>query len=75
MQILPISHLINTAEISQRCRESIEPTYIKKDALHLACAVHSNSQYFITTDKKLLNLKLNQIKICKPIDFINEMEG
>lgn len=46
-----------------------------KDALHIACAVYSNSEYFITTDKKLLNLKLNDIKICSPIEFINDMEG
>lgn len=46
-----------------------------KDALHIACAVYSNSEYFITTDKRLLNLKLKEIKICSPIEFINDMEG
>lgn len=46
-----------------------------KDALHIACAVFSNCDYFLTTDKKLLNLKLEEIKIYNPIDFIMEMEG
>ena len=28
----------------------------EKDALHLACAIKSDPDYFITTDKKLLNI-------------------
>jgi predicted nucleic acid-binding protein len=46
-----------------------------KDALHIASAVCSNCDYFITTDKKLLNTVIKEIKICNPIDFISEMEG
>lgn len=46
-----------------------------KDALHVSCGVYSGCDYFITTDKKLLNLKIEGIKICNPIDFIIEMEG
>ncbi|NLN83632.1 MAG: type II toxin-antitoxin system VapC family toxin [Firmicutes bacterium] len=46
-----------------------------KDALHIASAVYGKSEYFITTDKKLLNLKLDDIKICSPIKFINDTEG
>ena len=45
-----------------------------KDALHIACAIEANSEYFITTDKKLLNFISNDIKIVNPIEFINEME-
>lgn len=46
-----------------------------KDALHVSCGVYSGCDYFITTDKKLLNLKIDEIKICNPMDFIIEMEG
>jgi len=46
-----------------------------KDALHIASAVYSGCDYFITTDKKLLNTGIKEIKICNPIDFIGEMEG
>ncbi len=46
-----------------------------KDALHIACAVFSHCNYFLTTDRKLLNLELKEIKIYNPIDFIIEMEG
>ena len=46
-----------------------------KDALHAACAVFSDCDYFITTDRKLLNLKIKEIEISSPIDFAIEMEG
>mgnify|MGYP000942754935 FL=1 len=46
-----------------------------KDALHVACAVFSDCDYFITTDRKLLSLKIKEIKISSPIDFAIEMEG
>ena len=45
-----------------------------KDALHIACGVYSGSDYFITTDKRLLKLKLHEIKIVNPITFIDELE-
>jgi predicted nucleic acid-binding protein len=45
-----------------------------KDALHIACSVYTNSDYFITTDKQLFNLKLNDIKIINPLTFMNELE-
>jgi hypothetical protein len=44
-----------------------------KDALHIACCVYANSDYFVTTDKQLFNLKLDDIKIINPLTFINEM--
>jgi hypothetical protein len=45
-----------------------------KDALHIACAIHSGCDYFITTDKKLLNKNIEGIKIVSPIDFVSETE-
>jgi len=45
-----------------------------KDALHIACSVYTNSDYFLTTDKHLYNLKLDEIKIINPLTFINEVE-
>ncbi|GHT04936.1 hypothetical protein AGMMS49525_11750 [Bacteroidia bacterium] len=43
-----------------------------KDALHIACAVDANADCFITTDKKLLNTNVKEIKIINPLMFINE---
>lgn len=47
-----------------------------KDALHLACAIDANCDYFITTDdgiiKKMSSSSL--IKVRNPIEFINLTE-
>ena len=45
-----------------------------KDALHIACAIKSGCEYFITTDEKLTNKTLTDIKIINPIDFVREEE-
>ena len=44
------------------------------DALHLACAIISNCDYFLTTDDKILNKSENvgEITIVDPIVFIIE---
>jgi len=44
------------------------------DALHIACAVESQCEYFITTDKDLINKKVEEIQIINPIDFVRKME-
>jgi len=41
-----------------------------KDALHISCAIWANADYFITTDKKILNKNINGISILNPIDFL-----
>ena len=45
------------------------------DALHLSCAINNGCDYFITTDRVLLNKNIASIKIRNPIDFIRETEG
>jgi len=47
-----------------------------KDSLNLACAIESNCQYFITTDKTLLKKAgaFPGIEIINPIDFIRKEE-
>ena len=45
-----------------------------KDALHLACAIESHCDYFITTDKGLTKKNVNNIIIVNPIDFVRKME-
>lgn len=43
--------------------------------LETSCAVAAHCEYYITTDKKLLNTPIPEIKIVSPIVFVNEMEG
>ena len=46
----------------------------EKDAYHLASAMYSDCDYFLTTDKRLLKFKNNRINMINPIDFVEEME-
>ena len=43
-----------------------------KDALHIAAAIYSQCDCFITTDKKILNKKINGISITSPLIFVEE---
>jgi predicted nucleic acid-binding protein len=55
--------------------ERIALTGVKEtDALHVACAIAGNCDYFITVDKRLLSYKDNRIIICNPIEFFNQVE-
>ena len=44
-----------------------------KDALHIACAVEANADFFITTDKKLTNTVIPEIKVINPLMVIDEL--
>ena len=56
--------------------ESLNKKGIKTyDALHIACAVSAGCDFYLTTDKKLINTPIAEIKIVNPIIFVNEMEG
>jgi len=46
-----------------------------KDALHIACAVDANVDFFITTDKGLLNKQIPEINIVNPLTIINELNS
>jgi predicted nucleic acid-binding protein len=44
-----------------------------KDALHIACAVEANADFFITTDKKLINTSIPEIRVINPLMVIDEL--
>lgn len=57
--------------------ETIKLKGIKsKDALHIACAIFSKSDYFITTDDSILKkLKdFDEINVIDPINFIRSID-
>ncbi|GHV32018.1 hypothetical protein FACS18949_01800 [Clostridia bacterium] len=57
-------------------RDEIMTTGIKhKDAIHLATAIVAKSDYFISTDKRVLKYQSPRIKTINPIDFIRIWEG
>jgi predicted nucleic acid-binding protein len=45
-----------------------------KDALHIACAISGSCDYFITTDRGLLNKNVDGVRIVNPITFVTETE-
>ena len=44
------------------------------DALHIACTIESQCDYFITTETGLTSKNIEEIKIINPIDFVRKME-
>ena len=64
-------HCIETLEIIQFAETLREKGIKTKDALHFSCAKFSNADYFLTTDKKLLNFHIANILIINPLQFIN----
>jgi len=44
------------------------------DALHVACAIEAECDYFITVDKRLLKYQDERIAVCDPLMFLRELE-
>lgn len=45
-----------------------------KDAYHLASAIFTECDYFVTFDKKLLKFKSDEISTINPVDFVKILE-
>ena len=58
-------------------KEIMQKNIKQKDALHIACAIKAECDYFLTTDRKVLNKNIPEIKLINPLDFIRQfyMEG
>jgi len=61
--------------ILSRGKEIMKSGIKNNDALHISCAIEQNCEYFITTDDRLTNKSIKDIKIINPIDFVRETEG
>lgn len=73
------NNMVTHDEIVYNMAKEFESKGIKpRDALHLACAVKGNVDYFLTCDDKLIKkvstMGIN-LKIMNPIRFVEEMEG
>jgi predicted nucleic acid-binding protein len=65
------SKIITFTHDIQLQADLLMPLGIKtKDAVHLACTIAARADYFITTDKKLLNKNVGAIPIINPMDFV-----
>ena len=60
----------------ERMAENIMETGVKfKDACHVASAIFAGCKYFISTDKRLLKYKSEEIELITPIEFVSRWEG
>ena len=69
-----IVDLDETQEIIQIAKQASETGVKTKDSLHVACAIVTNCDYLLTTDKRFLKYKDNRIQILNPMQFLLEME-
>ncbi len=53
-------------------REIMKKNINQKDAIHIACAIKAECDYFLTTDRKVLNKNIPEIKLINPLDFIRQ---
>jgi len=56
--------------VIDRANEIMSKNIKKKDALHIACAIEAKCDYFLSTDRKLLQTSFENISVINPIDFI-----
>ena len=63
------------AEIETMAKGIMDTGVKFKDACHVATAIYAECTYFVSTDRRLLKYRTDQIKMVTPIEFITEMEG
>ena len=47
----------------------------EKDAFHVACAILSKCDYFVTTDDRLLKYRTEQLFLVSPCEFVRMLGG
>jgi len=65
-----VSDCALTDEISEKASQLMRLGLRQMDASHIACAIHSDADYFLTTDKRILNKPIAEITVINPIDFV-----
>ena len=57
-------------EIADGARDLMMLGLKQKDASHIACAIYAKADYFLTTDKKILNKPVTGIETINPVEFV-----
>ena len=63
------------AEIEEKAREIMRTGVKFKDACHVASAIFAKCDYLISTDKRLLKFRTDEINMVTPVEFILRTEG
>jgi len=57
-------------EIAGTAKDLMKCGLKQKDASHISCAIYANADYFLTTDKKILNKPVSGIQLINPVEFV-----
>ena len=63
------------AEVTPLSKGIMETGIKYNDSIHLACSMIAGCDYFITTDRRVLNYKTDRIKVVNPIKFVEIWRG
>lgn len=68
-----VEELVETSDIIKLSSNIKEMGLKSKDALHIACAIHGDCRFFITTDRGILkkSSSISDINIVSPLQFID----
>ena len=69
---IAVKTIIETEEILLFGEKLMKRNIKLYDALHIACAYYGGCDFFITVDRALLKIKINEIRIRDPISFIED---
>jgi predicted nucleic acid-binding protein len=64
-----------SVEVNETGKQLMTLGLTNKDALHIACAITGKCDYFLTTDKGILNKQAAGITIINPLDFVRTLEA
>ena len=67
-----VDRLNETATIA---REIMNTGIKDTDAAHIACAIQTDCDYFLTTDNRVLKYRGEKIEVINPVDFIKILGG
>jgi len=67
---LAAHHCGFSVEVVEKAQLLMQLGLRQVDASHLACAILSQADYFITTDKRVLNKHVTEIQTINPMTFI-----
>jgi len=77
ISFLSSENVMSSEDIRKAARQYEKKGIKPRDALHIACAVKSNADYFLSCDDKVVrkaDVLGENLKIVNPVDFIREVK-
>ncbi len=65
----------NRNAVEEKAKAIIATGVKEKDAAHVASAILAGCDCFVSTDKRLLKYRTDEIRLLNPIELISELEG